>query len=118
MSVSLKSLLDRLPASTQVIGNRDVAVTKLEIDSRKVEPGSLFVAVRGEHVDGHDFISDALAKGATAVVAQNGRRVDASDATTVYVPDSRRALSSIAAAFYGNPSRALDVIGVTGTNGK
>ncbi len=118
MSVELKSLLDRLPASTQVIGDRDVAVTKLEIDSRKVEPGSLFVAISGEHVDGHDFIPAALAKGATAIVAQNGRRINASGATVVYVPDSRRALSSIAAAFYGNPSRALDVIGVTGTNGK
>ncbi len=118
MNVELKSLLERLPASTQVIGDRNVAIAQLEIDSRKVEPGALFVAVRGEHVDGHDYIPDAIAKGATAVVAQNGRRVDASAATVVYVPDSRRALSSIAATFYGNPSRGLDVIGVTGTNGK
>ncbi len=117
MTVALKTLLDRLPASTRVVGDRDVHVTNVEIDSRKVEPGSLFVAVRGEHVDGHDFIPDAIAKGAAAIVAQNGAAVP-SAATLVYVPDSRRALSSIAAAFYGNPSRALDVIGVTGTNGK
>ncbi len=110
-------LLDRLPASTQVVGDPDVAVTNLEIDSRNVRPGSLFIAVRGEHVDGHVFIPDAIAKGAVAVVAQN-RGIARSAATLVYVPDSRRALSSIAAAFYGNPSRALDVIGVTGTNGK
>ena len=117
MTVTLKTLLDRLPASTKVVGDRDVSVTNLEIDSRKVQPGSLFVAVRGEHVDGHDFIADAIAKGATAIVAQKGN-ISAPSATVVVVPDSRRALSSIAATFYGNPSHALDVIGVTGTNGK
>lgn len=118
MSVALKSLLQRLPASTYVAGDRDVTVTSLEIDSRKVVPGALFVAVRGEHVDGHEFIRDAVAKGAAAIVAEGGRSIDADNVSIVYVPDSRRALSSIAAAFYGSPSRALDVIGVTGTNGK
>ena len=117
MTVALKTLLDRLPASTKVVGDRDVSVTNVEIDSRKVRPGSLFVAVRGEHVDGHDFITAAIANGATAVVAQKSN-IAPSSTTLVYVPDSRRALSSIAAAFYGNPSHALDVLGVTGTNGK
>jgi UDP-N-acetylmuramoyl-L-alanyl-D-glutamate--2,6-diaminopimelate ligase len=116
--VKLATLLQRLPASTQVVGDRDAEVTSLAIDSRAVEPGALFVAVAGERVDGHAFIRDALAKGAAAIVAQTGRRVDGAAATVVYVPDTRRALSSIAAVFYGDPSRSMDVIGVTGTNGK
>lgn len=116
--MNLATLLARLPASTQVIGERDVEVSTLDIDSRAVGRGSLFVAVRGEHVDGHDFIRSAIGKGAAAVVAETGRTVDATGATIVYVPDSRRALSTLAAAFYGDPSHAMDVIGVTGTNGK
>ncbi len=83
-----------------------------------MRPGSLFVAVSGEHVDGHAFVPQAIASGASAVVVEQGRSVDARDATVLYVPDTRRALSAIAAAFYGDPSRALDVAGVTGTNGK
>ena len=119
MSVTLSVLLGRLPASTSVAGDREIEFTSLDIDSRNVERGSLFVAVRGEHVDGHDFVRDAIARGATAVVAESGRRIEGSTgATIVYVPDSRRALSSIAAAFYRDPSHALDVLGVTGTNGK
>lgn len=116
--MNLRALLSRLPASTQVIGNPDVEISSLEIDSRNVKNGSLFVAVAGEHVDGHEFIRDALAKGAAAVVAETGRRVDAAPATIAFVPDSRRALSAIAAAYYRDPSHLMDVIGVTGTNGK
>ncbi|HET9030084.1 MAG TPA: UDP-N-acetylmuramoyl-L-alanyl-D-glutamate--2,6-diaminopimelate ligase [Candidatus Aquilonibacter sp.] len=116
--MKLSALLARLPASTQVTGDRDVEISSLEIDSRRVKPGALFVAVPGEHVDGHEFVNAALKNGAAAVVAQSGRRIDATPACLVYVPDTRRALSTLAAGFYGDPSRAMDVIGVTGTNGK
>ncbi len=119
MSLALTGLLARLPASTQVVGDRDVMVESLEIDSRAVKKGGLFVALRGEHVDGHAFIKDAIAKGARVVVADAARHFDGGDTVTlVFVPDTRRALSAIAAAFYHDPSHAFTVIGVTGTNGK
>jgi UDP-N-acetylmuramoyl-L-alanyl-D-glutamate--2,6-diaminopimelate ligase len=119
MSLALTGLLARLPASTQVVGDRDVMVDSLEIDSRAVKQGGLFVALHGEHVDGHAFIKDAIAKGARVVVADAARRFDGGETVTlVFVPDTRRALSAIAAAFYHDPSRSLAVIGVTGTNGK
>lgn len=118
MSVALSTLLRRLPASTQVTGETARTITSVEIDSRAVQPGAIFVAVRGERVDGHAFVPEAIARGAAAVVVEAGHSVDVEHATALFVPDSRRALSTIAAAFYGDPSRALDVAGVTGTNGK
>lgn len=119
MSARLGALLARLPASTQVVGDREREIDMLAIDSRRVTPGALFVAVPGEQTDGHSFIDRAIASGAVAVVVEAARGLSLpEEITTVHVPDSRRALSSIAAAFYGDPSHALDVIGVTGTNGK
>lgn len=117
--LQLADLLARLPASTHVVGSTETEITSLEIDSRRVQPGALFVAVRGERVDGHEFIRDAIARGAVAIVADEARRIGLTgNATILYVPDSRRALSALAAACYGDPSHAMDVIGVTGTNGK
>lgn len=119
MTVSLVRVLAHLPASTQVVGDRERECTSLEIDSRRVTPGALFVAVPGERTDGHAYVGRAIENGATAVVVEAARAVHAPEGVTaIHVPDSRRALSAIAAAFYGEPSRALDVIGVTGTNGK
>ncbi len=85
-------------------------------DSRKVVPGSLFVAVRGFHSDGHQFISQAFERGALAVIADDSRFSGTSG--VVLVEDSRRALARLAAAFYDHPSRRLKLVGVTGTNGK
>jgi UDP-N-acetylmuramoyl-L-alanyl-D-glutamate--2,6-diaminopimelate ligase len=88
-------------------------------DSRKVKPGWGFVAIPGSKVDGHSFIDQALAQGAAVLVVD--RVVDlpsATSATCLHVPDTRQALAHLAAAFYGNPSRQLCLIGVTGTNGK
>ncbi len=79
----------------------------------------LFVALRGERADGHDFIARAVSRGAAAVVVERDRGIDAPAGTPVIrVEHARRALSALAAAFYGDPSRDLTVIGVTGTNGK
>jgi len=107
-------------------GDLDVLVTAVEIDSRLVKPGAVFVALLGERHDGHDFIEQALQNGAVAVVAENqsgrmGREVRetlVAPPTRVFVKDSRGALSAMAAAFYDYPSQAMRVIGVTGTNGK
>ncbi len=88
-------------------------------DSRKVTDGTLFVAVRGFHSDGHQFISQALLRGAAAVVAEEKAVISPAPAgVVVRVPDTRRALAEIASAFYGNPSRRLRLVGITGTNGK
>jgi len=118
-SVRIADVLQRLPASTLVVGDRDRAVTSLEIDSRRVVIGALFVALRGQHADGHAFVDQALVRGAAAIVLEMGASApQRPNVTYLYVPNARRALSSIAAVFYGDPSRELDVIGVTGTNGK
>jgi UDP-N-acetylmuramoyl-L-alanyl-D-glutamate--2,6-diaminopimelate ligase len=117
--VTISQLAARLPARTQIVGNRNLDVTSLVVDSRKAAPGALFVAVRGERVDGHAFVDAAVRRGASAVVIEEARAQNVpSGVTAIVVPDSRRALSIIAATFYGDPSHALDVLGVTGTNGK
>ena len=117
--MTLDRLLTRLPASTQVIGDRTREIAGVEIDSRRVTPGALFVAVKGVHADGHAFVQRAVASGAAAVVVEAARALSVPAAVTaIHVPDSRRALSAIAAAFYDDPSHAIDVLGVTGTNGK
>ncbi|MGB6518090.1 MAG: UDP-N-acetylmuramoyl-L-alanyl-D-glutamate--2,6-diaminopimelate ligase [Candidatus Cybelea sp.] len=116
-NVALATLLKRLEGPLAVIGDRNRKVDAIEIDSRCVKPGALFVALRGGHTDGHRHANDAAGKGARVVVVE--RAVDLpEDVTVVQVADSRRALSVLAAAFYGDPSHALDAIGVTGTNGK
>jgi UDP-N-acetylmuramoyl-L-alanyl-D-glutamate--2,6-diaminopimelate ligase len=114
-SVELAALTARLPGA-RITGDASRTITSVEVDSRAVREGALFVALRGAQYDGHAFIEQAIANGARAVMAETPCAWPGG--TTVQVPDSRRALSAVAAAFYGDPSRALDVVGVTGTNGK
>lgn len=83
--------------------------------AQEVKPGGLFVAIKGFAADGHDYIEQAVENGATAVVCEEPRPVDA---VVLAVPDSRKALAELAGSFYGYPSRDLTVIGITGTNGK
>ncbi len=118
--VALATLLARLPESTRVTGDAaHVLVGGIAIDSRRVAPGSLFVAMRGEHTDGHDYIAQALRAGAAAVVVERGRLREAPNETvTIEVESTHRALSTLAAALFGDPSQTLAVVGVTGTNGK
>jgi len=107
-----------------VVSGEAVAVSAVCYDSRRVVPGALFVAVSGFEADGHDFIPEALERGAAAVLLQEDCRahwepyVASSQATLIAVPDTRAALAEAAAAFYGHPARRLGVIGVTGTDGK
>ncbi len=86
-------------------------------DSRKVKEGSLFIAIAGENNDGHDYIFDAIDKGATAVIA-NGRSPITNRVPIIQVKNPRKAMSKISANFYNNPSKKINIIGVTGTNGK
>ncbi|MFL5768823.1 MAG: UDP-N-acetylmuramoyl-L-alanyl-D-glutamate--2,6-diaminopimelate ligase [Chloroflexota bacterium] len=85
-------------------------------DTRRLRPGSLFVAIRGEHVDGHDLIGDARIAGATAAIVE--QPVPGSPLPQVVVGRSRAALADAAAWWYGDPSRSLGVVGITGTDGK
>lgn len=116
-TAGLESLLRTLPQSARVIGVQERAITGIAIDSRRVMPGNIFVALRGEQTDGHGFVAQAIRAGAVAVVMEERLEVPP-DVTAIVVPDSARALSQIADAFYDFPSRALRVAGITGTNGK
>lgn len=104
-----------------IIGSDELRVSGISYDSRKVEPGHLFVAMQGEKVDGHDFIEDAVKKGATAIIHEK----EISDigrfsplVSLIRVKDSRKSLAWAANVYYHAPSRAMTVIGITGTNGK
>jgi UDP-N-acetylmuramoyl-L-alanyl-D-glutamate--2,6-diaminopimelate ligase len=97
----------------------DREVLDITHDSRKVRPGSLFVAVRGFHSDGHQFIPQAVQCGAAAIVAEvSHNNAVFRNTPLIIVDDSRRALALLSAEFYGHPSQKLTLIGITGTNGK
>jgi len=123
--MKLSSLLEALP-SKDVLCFDELDIKTICYDSRQAQPGYLFVALPGFHVDGHDFIPDAVARGATAIVAerrwvesnQDSGRIAQLTLPLVVVNDSRRALAELSAAFYDHPGRKLRVIGVTGTDGK
>jgi len=99
-------------------GNDGVDVNALHTDSRKVTAGSAFVALRGTQVDGHDYIQQALAQGASLIVAETEPTTDHSNSTWVCVSNTAIALAEMAGNFYGHPARQLNIVGVTGTNGK
>ena len=102
-------------------GKLDIEITGVESNSQKVESGYVFVAIKGFTVDGHEYIENAIKSGAVAVVVQEGcdlELVKKLDVTVVMVPDTRKALAIISSNFYGNPSKKLKLIGVTGTKGK
>lgn len=114
-------MLDKLLQGVEVrslVGDGTVAVGRLEFDSRKVVPGTLFFATRGTQADGHAYIPAAVAAGAAAVVCEELPAERSAGVTFVQVPDSTVALGQVASAFYGHPSRRLKLVGVTGTNGK
>lgn len=102
----------------KVVGNVNSDVASLGFDSRRVTPGQLFFALKGEAADGHDFISGAVAKGATAVVCEHLPASCDEKVCYIEVPDSHYAMGCIAAEFYGHPARQLKLVGITGTNGK
>ena len=102
----------------QVIGEVDVEITGIDIDSRKVEAGHLFMAIRGTQTDGHAYIQSALEKGARAILCEELPDDLAEHVTYVQVGDSEDAVGKVATKFYGNPTKKLKLVGVTGTNGK
>ncbi|WP_221389743.1 UDP-N-acetylmuramoyl-L-alanyl-D-glutamate--2,6-diaminopimelate ligase [Dyadobacter sp. NIV53] len=114
---SLHSLLHDVSGVT-ITGPTDVSIHSLILDSRKVLPGTLFVALRGTQTDGHQYIETAVNSGATAILCEELPAIINPDVTYIKVLDSAEAMGLMASAFYGYPSKKLTLIGVTGTNGK
>ena len=113
--MQLKTLL-AATAVRQIIGTLDRTVENIAYDSRRVQRNGMFVALRGEKSDGHEFIGQAIEKGASVIVAE--REEQNSRATCLVVENTRTALADFAATFYGHPGRKLKLAAVTGTNGK
>lgn len=101
-----------------VIGDENKEITGVNIDSRQVQEGHLFIAVKGTQTDGHSYINKAIENGAIAVVCQTLPEERHDGVTYVQVEDSEQIVGPIATTFYGNPTSKLRLIGVTGTNGK
>jgi UDP-N-acetylmuramoyl-L-alanyl-D-glutamate--2,6-diaminopimelate ligase len=109
-------ILARAISPRRIIGTLDREVESIAYDSRRVQRNSLFVAIRGEKSDGHQFLDQAIEKGAGVIVAE--REIVSPRATCLLVDHTRPALADLATAFYGAPDRKLKMTGVTGTNGK
>ena len=115
--MTIEKLLEAL-SPVRVVGQLPDGVAGIDADSRKIEAGYLFVAVRGTQVDGHSFIEKAVSQGATVVVCEEVPATIAPEVAYIEVENSARALALLASKFYGDPSRELTLVGVTGTNGK
>ena len=127
-STPLEGLIERLTAQHRLTGARRdgraigaaglaaIAVRGVTNDSREIRAGSLFVAVPGLHVDGHEYVAAAASAGAAAAIVE--RPLPEVDLPQLVVADSRTALAAAAAWWYGDPSRDLAVVGITGTDGK
>ncbi|MBE0392765.1 UDP-N-acetylmuramoyl-L-alanyl-D-glutamate--2,6-diaminopimelate ligase [Flavobacterium sp. PL002] len=115
--IILKDILYKV-AIDAVNGSTDIAINKMDFDSRKIELNDVFVAIRGTVSNGHDFIQKAIELGAKAIVCDILPDTLQSDVTYVKVEDTNKALAFIAANYFGNPSEKLKLVGITGTNGK
>lgn len=115
--MKLRALLTDL-VILEAIGSLDVEVSGIHGDSRRVRKGDIFVAIRGEKLDGHNFIGEAIGAGACVVVGEHIVVDSLLSVTQIRVADGRVALAHLATNFYGRPSESLRVIGITGTNGK
>ena len=115
--MKLKELLKNVEV-LNVIGDPDIDVTGVNIDSRRIEAGHLFVAIAGTQTDGHQFIPKAIELGAKAILCEKMPETGATGVTYIQVASTEEAVGKVATQFYGDPSRKLTLVGVTGTNGK
>jgi len=114
----LSELLENLPEiQFPMHKTKDLYISGIHYDSRKIQPDNIFVAIGGHQTDGHLFIKKALTNGACAVIVEKLQPLP-KDIMQIVVPDTRKALACLAAKFYNNPSFAMCLIGITGTNGK
>lgn len=114
MGAELSQVADHIANVVEVVGD-DVVVSDVTHDSRQVRPGALFVAIRGESFDGHDFVSDAVQRGASAVMVDTRQDLDLPQ---IVVSDTRVAMAHAARAVFSFPDESLAIVGITGTNGK
>src|SRR5438034_9800441 len=112
--MNLERVIEAL-APTDVVQRAPVEISDLAYETRAVQPGALFFCVPGERHDGHAFARDAVQRGAVALVVERPLELDV---VQLVVPDARRAMAQAAVAFFDDPTRELEVAGVTGTNGK
>ncbi|MEL6649320.1 MAG: UDP-N-acetylmuramoyl-L-alanyl-D-glutamate--2,6-diaminopimelate ligase [Bacteroidota bacterium] len=115
--MQLSQILQEIPIR-QTNGSTDKEIVDFTFDSRNVEEGSLFIAISGTQADGHKFIDKAIASGATAIMCEQLPANLVEGITYLLVDNSRRELARVSAAFYGHPARKIQMVGVTGTNGK
>ena len=115
--MKLKELLKDIPV-VAVVGSEDIEITGVNIDSRRIKEGHLFVAMKGTQVDGHKFVPKAVELGAKAVLCEDMPEQKAEGVTYVQVESTEDAVGKVATTFHGNPSTKLKLVGVTGTNGK
>ncbi len=115
--LNLKDILYKV-AVEKVVGSTHISIDNIQFDSRKVSQNTLFIAQKGLHFDGHQFISQTIEAGAVAIICEDIPKKKEVHITYVQVINSNEALAIIAANFYGNPSEKLQLVGVTGTNGK
>jgi UDP-N-acetylmuramyl tripeptide synthase len=119
--MKLSTLLNEIGRASGTPGTHvlhgDPEIKGVFCNAQEVRPGGLFVAIKGFKADGHDYIHLAIDNGAVAVIGQRPVQAGA-DVEVVTVDDSRRALAEVSAAYYGHPSKAMTVVGITGTNGK
>ncbi len=115
--IILKDILYKV-AIESINGSTDVAVGKIEFDSRKVEKNDVFVAIRGSISDGHDYIQKAIELGAVAIICDTFPDKIEKGITYTQVKDTNKALAFMAANYFNNPSKDLKLVGITGTNGK
>ena len=101
-----------------ISGSTDIDVTHISIDSRTTKPGNMYVAIKGTQVDGHRFIDQAISLGAQSIICETLPETLRSGVVFIQVSDAREALAWTASNFYDNPSNQLQLIGITGTNGK
>ena len=101
-----------------ISGNMDIDISGIAIDSRKVQKGYLFIAMKGTQVDGHQYIGKAIELGATAILAEEEPTTKTEGVTYVIVASTENVVGNVATTFYGKPSEHLRLVGVTGTNGK
>lgn len=116
-SMVLKELIKNI-CPVKITGNTDLDIKGVNIDSRRIEAGHLFVAIKGTQADGHTFIGKAIAQGAAAILCEEIPAETSAEVTYVQVKSTEDAVGEVATVFYGEPSKKLKLVGVTGTNGK
>jgi len=116
MTKKLEHIIHNIPC--KITGSKDIIINKIAFDSRKIEPGDMFVAVKGTQVDGHNYIEKVIQSGAIAILCENLPSSITKNITFIEVDDSARALGFAVSNYFDNPSSKLKLVGVTGTNGK